>query len=126
MLSDLLYQQTSSLQEIRIEYWYGDLVLQDGYESRVRILSKVRPIELADVLATREGIENLENIEIVLRMNQSPVILNDYQKDEPIGELIEEGDVLEFYFRDENEKFTIEFDEMTTSVYHAIETVSNL
>lgn len=125
LLSELLYQQTSSLQEVRIDYWYGHLIMDDGFEMDVRILSKVRPIELAEVLAMREGIEQMENVEIVLRSNSSPIILNDFQKDEALEDLIETKDVLEFYFRDEDNKIVIEFDEKSSQVFHAIESVSN-
>lgn len=123
MLSDLLIQQTSSLQEINVEYLYGRLMMDDGYESEVRILSKVRPIELAEVLAMREGIEELESVEIILRTNNSPIILNEFQKDEALGEIVEEEDQLEFYFRDENDKMLIKFNEKTVQTFHAIETV---
>lgn len=124
MLSDLLIQQTSSLQEINVEYLYGRLMMDDGYESEVRILSKVRPIELAEVLAMREGIEELESVEIILRTNNSPIILNEFQKDEALGDLVEEEDQLEFYFRDENDKMLIKFNEKTVQTFHAIETVT--
>ena len=125
VLSDLLYQQTSSLQEIRVDYLYAQLILDDGYESDVRILTKVRPIELAEVLAMREGIDELENVEVVLRTDDSPIILNDFQKDEQLGDLIEDDDQIEFYFRDEDDRIILRFKGRGSQVYHAIETVSS-
>lgn len=79
ILNDLLVQQQSSLQDVCIDYWYATMILDDGYKAQVRIMGKVRPIELADVLAMREGIGEEVEVEVVLETDGSPIILNDFQ-----------------------------------------------
>lgn len=123
MLNELLSQQQSSLQEIEVSYWYARLKIDDGYESDIRILDKVRPVELADVLAMREGIEELSEAEIVLETDGSAVILNSYQMGESLAELIEEKDILRFHFKTDKVKIELEFSSKEVQTFHAIETV---
>lgn len=123
MLNELLVQQQSSLSEIVVNYWYANLLIDDGYETKVRILDKVRPNELADVLAIRDGITELDDIEIVLETEGNSVILNEFQADEAIDELLEENDILRYYFRDEAVKFELQFTHKSSQTFHAIESV---
>ena len=125
VLTDILHQQTSSLQEILVEYWYATLIHDDGYKSNVRILSKVRPAELADVLGTREGFDEDNEISIMLETDENVVILNEYQKEEALGELIEENDILKFHFGVEKVSMELHFKHMNTQIFHSIETVTN-
>lgn len=125
MLNDILVQQQSSLSEVVVEYWYARLFLDDGYEANLRIMSKVRPIELAEVLALREGVENLDDIEIVLETNGASVILNQVQAEETLLDLIEEKDILRIYFREEGVKIELHFSELNSQTFHAIESVVN-
>ncbi len=123
ILNDLLIQQQSSLQDVRIDYWYATMILDDGYKAEVRIMGKVRPIELADVLAMREGIGEEVEVEVVLETDGSPIILNDYQAQEPLDELLEEKDTLRFYFKEEQVKIDLVFSKKQTQKFHAIESV---
>lgn len=123
ILNDLLVQQQSSLQDVRIDYWYATMILDDGYKAEVRIMGKVRPIELADVLAMREGIGEEVEVEVVLETDGSPIILNDYQAQEPLDELLEENDTLRFYFKEEQVKIDLVFSKKQTQKFHAIESV---
>lgn len=123
ILNDLLVQQQSSLQDVRIDYWYATMILDDGYKAQVRIMGKVRPIELADVLAMREGIGEEVEVEVVLETDGSPIILNDFQSQEPLDELVEEQDTLRFYFKQEQVKIDLVFSKKQTQKFHAIESV---
>lgn len=123
ILNDLLVQQQSSLQDVRIDYWYATMILDDGYKAQVRIMGKVRPIELADVLAMREGIGEEVEVEVVLETDGSPIILNDFQSQEPLDELVEEQDTLRFYFKQEQVKIDLVFNKKQTQKFHAIESV---
>lgn len=123
ILNNLLVQQQSSLQDVRIDYWYATMILDDGYKAEVRIMGKVRPIELADVLAMREGIGEEVEVEVVLETDGSPIILNDYQAQEPLDELLEEKDTLRFYFKEEQVKIDLVFSKKQTQKFHAIESV---
>lgn len=123
ILNDLLVQQQSSLQDVQIDYWYAKMTLDDEYSTNIRIMGKVRPIELADVLAMREGIEEMEQVEIVLETDGASVILNDFQSEEPLEELLELNDVLRFYFKEDDLKIELAFNDKQSQRFHAIESV---
>lgn len=123
-MAQLVSTQITSLEPIEVDYVLADLTLEDGFLSKVKILTKVTIEDIGALLAMREALDNDTLKEVVLETNeQDMMLLNEIQRHEALGEIIEIGDKLHFYFVENEEKMTLEFTSVSLQQFLPMETI---